>query len=138
MDSTWKFFAAAGGAIASFLFGGWSALLQVLLGFVVLDYVSGMTAAAIEGTTGKGPGLSSAVGLRGIAKKVFIFAMVAVAHMVDRVLGEAHLLRDATTFFYLSNELLSIIENIGRIGVPIPPVIKQAVQLLKGKGEAKR
>jgi toxin secretion/phage lysis holin len=69
----------------------------------------------------------------GIAKKVFIFAMVAVAHLIDTALGDAHLLRDATIFFYLANELLSIIENVGRIGLPVPTPIQKAVEVLKGK-----
>lgn len=132
MESTWvKAAAAFAGAILSFLFGGWSALLGVLLVFVATDYVTGFAAAALQGQ------LSSAVGLRGIAKKVGIFVMVAVAHLVDTTLGEAHLLRDATLFFYLANELLSIVENLGRIGVPIPPVIRRAIGVLQSKSGEK-
>ncbi|BFH66024.1 hypothetical protein J27TS7_08690 [Paenibacillus dendritiformis] len=120
-------FAATGGA-ASFLFGGWPVLLQVLLIIVAIDYVTGVMAAGAEGR------LRSSIGLIGIARKVFIFFVVAVAHQVDSVLGDQHMLRDATIFFYLANELLSIIENGGRLGVPLPPVIKQAVEVLRGKG----
>lgn len=128
MENTWvKATVAFAGAILSFLFGGWSAVLGVLLAFVVTDYVTGFVAAALQGR------LSSAVGLRGIAKKVGIFVMVAVAHLVDSTLGEAHLLRDAASFFYLANELLSITENLGRIGVPVPPVIRRAVAVLQSK-----
>lgn len=129
MENGYKAATAVTGAILSYLFGGWSALLGVLLVFVVADYASGFVAAAIEGR------LSSATGFRGIAKKVGIFSLVAVAHLVDTVLGEAHFLRDATIFFYLANELLSILENFGRIGVPIPPVISRAVHILQAKGE---
>lgn len=120
-----------GGAAASYLFGGWSSLLNILLAFVVIDYVSGLTAAGIEGK------LNSKVGLWGIPKKVSIFVVVAVAHLVDTALGDAHLFRDAAIFFYLANELLSITENLGRIGVPIPPVLQQAVEVLRGKGDVK-
>jgi hypothetical protein len=60
--------------------------------------------------------------------------MVSVAHLVDGVLGDGHLFRDAVAFFYIANELLSIIENGGRLGAPIPPVIRQAIEVLKGKG----
>jgi toxin secretion/phage lysis holin len=81
--------------------------------------------------TGK---LESNVGMFGIARKVFIFAMVSVAHLVDGVLGDGHLFRDAVAFFYIANELLSIIENGGKLGAPIPPVIRQAIDVLKGKG----
>jgi toxin secretion/phage lysis holin len=118
------------GAVTSFLFGGWSHLLSVLLVLVALDYVSGVAAAAKEGK------LRSDVGLWGIARKVAIFAVVAVAHLVDSTLGDAHLFRDAAVFFYLANELLSITENLGRFGVPIPPVIQRAVEILRGKGES--
>nr|WP_206108826.1 phage holin family protein [Paenibacillus thiaminolyticus] len=120
-------FAATGGA-ASFLFGGWPALLNVLLIVVAIDYVTGVMASGAEGK------LKSSIGLIGIARKVFIFFVVAVAHQVDSVLGDQHLLRDAAIFFYLANELLSIIENGGRLGVPLPAVIKKAVEVLKAKG----
>lgn len=127
-DVIYRTTAAIGGATASYLFGGWSALLGVLLAFVVIDYLTGIMAAGTEGK------LSSAVGLKGIAKKVCIFAMVAVAHLVDTALGDAHIVRDATIFFYLANELLSIIENSGRIGLPVPEPIQRAVEVLRSKG----
>lgn len=121
---------AAVGAAISYLYGGWDALLQVLLAVVVSDYVTGVMAAAVEGK------LNSAVGMRGIAKKVMIFLIVALAHLADTVLGDSHMIRDATIFWYIANELLSIVENAGRIGVPIPPAISRAVEILRGKGEA--
>ena len=127
-ENIFKTITAFGGALASYLFGGWSALLGILLAFVIFDYITGVIAAGIEGK------LSSNVGLKGIAKKVGIFVIVAVANLVDRALGNAHIFRDATIFFYLANELLSIIENVGRSGVPIPEVIKKAVAVLQGKG----
>lgn len=131
MENLYKTIIAIGGAAASYLFGGWSALLGVLLAFVVIDYATGVLAAGVEGK------LSSQVGLLGIAKKVFIFVMVAIAHLVDTALGDAHLLRDATIFFYLANELLSIIENAGRVGLPVPDPIRRAVDALKGRSEVK-
>jgi len=129
LENLYKSIIAVGGAAASYFFGGWSALLSVLLTFVVLDYVTGFLAAAKEGK------LNSEVGLWGIAKKVAIFFVVAVAHLVDTALGDAHLFRDAAIFFYLANELLSITENTGRLGVPIPTAIQRAVEVLRGKGE---
>ncbi|MGO0058666.1 phage holin family protein [Brevibacillus fluminis] len=129
MENIIKSVIAVGGAAASFLFGGWSALLSVLVAFVIFDYVSGVVAASAEGK------LKSKVGLIGIARKVFIFCMVAIAHLVDTSLGDQNFMRDATIFFYLANELLSIIENAGRIGLPVPELIKQAVEVLKGKGD---
>ena len=130
MDNIFKSIVAVGGAAVSYLFGGWSALLSILLTFVVLDYVTGVAAAAKEGK------LNSEVGAWGIVRKVGIFVIVAVAHLVDRALGDAHLFRDAAIFFYLANELLSMIENTGRLGAPIPPALQRAVEVLRGKGEA--
>ncbi|MEV2320020.1 phage holin family protein [Paenibacillus larvae] len=129
IDTALKTGVASVGGLTSFLFGGWPMLLQVLLVLVVVDYATGLMAA---GTQGK---LESNVGLKGIARKVFIFFIVAVAHQIDLVLGNQHMIRDATLFFYVANELLSIIENGGRLGVPLPNVIKQAVGVLKGKSE---
>lgn len=128
-DLFFKSIIAAGGAAASYFFGGWSALLGILLAFVVADYITGMLASAIEGK------LSSAVGMKGIARKVCIFVVVAVAHLVDTSLGNIHVFRDAAIFFYLANELLSIVENIGRTGLPMPPKFVRAVEILRDKGE---
>lgn len=120
---------AVGGSVLSYLFGGWSVLLKVLLTFVVADYATGVLASALEGR------LSSAIGARGISKKVTIFLFVALAHLADTVLGnETSFIRDAAIFWYLANELLSIIENAGRIGVPVPPMVMKAVEILRGKG----
>lgn len=128
VENLLKMVIASGGAVASYLFGGWSALMGILLTFIVLDYFSGVIAAAVEGK------LKSSVGLIGIARKVFIFAMVAIAHLIDTTIGDGHLLRDATIFFYLANELLSITENAGRIGLPVPSPVIKAIEVLKGKG----
>lgn len=134
MDKWFQSIVAAGGALASYLFGGWSALLGILITFVIIDYVSGFIAAGIEGN------LNSSRGMKGIAKKVAVFFVVAVAHMMDIALGyDSHILRDATIFFFLANEALSILENVGRMGVSIPPVLQKAIDVLneKGKGEEK-
>lgn len=124
--------ATATGAIIGYLFGGWSTLLQILLAFVIIDYISGMLASGVEGK------LSSKVGFKGIAKKVMLFAVVAVGHLIDIAIGEGHIFRDAIIFFYLGNELLSILENAGRTGLPVPDKIKSAVDILKGKGDEKK
>jgi toxin secretion/phage lysis holin len=123
-----KWLLAVGSGMASYLFGGWSGVLGVLLVFVILDYVTGVVAAGAAGQ------LKSKIGLVGIARKAFIFAMVAVGHLVDGILGDGHLFRDTVAYFYIANELLSLVENGGKLGAPIPPVIRQAVEVLKGKG----
>lgn len=120
--------AGIGGAAASYFFGGWSMLIQVLVGIVVLDYLSGVLAAGIEGK------LSSKVGLKGLAKKVFIFLLVAAAHLADTAIGKGDIVRDGVTWCYIANELLSIIENAGRTNlVPVPTILKEAVEVLKNK-----
>lgn len=127
-EMVYSFGAATTGAIIGYLFGGWSALLQVLLTFVIIDYVTGLLASGIEGK------LSSKVGFRGIAKKIMIFCLVAVGHLADQAVGQGHMVSDTVIFFYLGNELLSILENAGRTGLPVPEQIKNAVDVLKGKG----
>ena len=107
-------------------------MLETLLMFAFIDYLSGLTAAAMAGE------ISSSIGMRGIAKKIAVFAVVAIAHVIDQALGEAHLIRDAAIWWYLANELVSIIENAGRMGVPIPPAIKRAVASLNDRGGGKK
>ena len=130
MDTAFKTVVAVGGSLISFFFGGWSSLLTILAIFVAIDYATGVLAAAKEKK------LNSNVGLWGIAKKVAMFVVIGVANLVDLALGgENSLFRDAATFFYLANELLSILENAGRLGVAIPDKLRGAVELLNGKGE---
>jgi toxin secretion/phage lysis holin len=120
-----------GGAAASYLWGGWSDALSTLLAFVVIDYLSGFAASAKEGK------LSSDVGFWGITRKCFIFLIAAVANKVDVMLGDGHLIRDATVTFYVCNEGLSIIENCIRLGLPVPEVVKRAINLLWDRQEEK-
>lgn len=117
------------GAIVGYIFGEWSVLLQILLAFVIIDYVSGLLASGVEGK------LSSKVGFKGIAKKLMIFVLVAVGHLVDKAIGDGSMIQNAIIFFYLGNELLSILENAGRTGLPVPEQIKNAVDVLKGKSK---
>lgn len=126
MEYIFKVTTAIGGSLASYLWGGWSVMLQTLLIFVVLDYFTGVIAAGKEGE------LSSRRGFSGIKRKVVIFVIVAVAHMVDKALGDGHLFRDGTIAFYLANECLSIIENSGRIGLPVPDSLTNAIKVLRG------
>lgn len=131
LDIFFKTATAATGGIIGYLFGGWSILLQILLAFVIIDYITGLIASGVEGK------LNSRVGFRGIAKKLMIFILVAVGHLVDEAIGEGNIVQNIIIFFYLGNELLSIIENAGRTGLPIPVQLKNAVQILQGKSEQK-
>jgi toxin secretion/phage lysis holin len=128
LDKYFKTFVTILGAIVGYLWG-WSPLLSILLVFVVLDYVSGMMASATEGK------LSSSIGFKSIPKKIMIFVLVAIAHLIDGAFGDNHMFRDAAIFFYLANELLSITENAGRLGLPVPNQLMQAVDILKGKSK---
>lgn len=130
-DAYYKIGATGTGAFVGYLFGGWSVLLQVLLAFVIIDYVTGLLASGVEGR------LSSKVGFKGIAKKLMIFCLVAVGHLVDKAIGDGSMIQNAIIFFYMGNELLSIIENAGRTGLKVPERLKNAVQILQGKGEGK-
>lgn len=131
VDVVFKTGVAALGAISGFLWGGWSMSLQILLTLSLIDYLSGMLASGVEGK------LSSRIGFKGIAKKVMIFLIVAVAHLIDKAIGQGSIIESMVVFFYIGNEVLSIIENSGRVGLPIPEQLKNAVQVLKGKGEGK-
>jgi toxin secretion/phage lysis holin len=127
LSAIYKSLAFAGGALASYFFGGWSDALQTLAIFVLLDYITGFAASFREGK------LSSNVGLWGIARKTLIFAVVAAGHLLDQLLGDGHMLRDGAVMFYIANEAVSILENLGRLGVPIPDRIRQAIEILRGK-----
>mgnify|MGYP001343391533 CR=1 FL=1 len=129
MDNTIKFTVGVGGGLASFLFGGWSALLQTLVFFIFLDYFLAVIVAASFGE------LSSKKGFKGIAKKVMILALVAVAHSIDTILGDGNLIRDSVIFFYIANELISILETAGRADIPIPDVLKQVIERLNNKSK---
>jgi toxin secretion/phage lysis holin len=122
-----KYIVSVGGSLITYLFGGWSTVIQILVAFVVVDYVTGVLAAAISGK------LNSNIGTKGIAKKVFIFVIVACGHLVDGAMGTQDIVRDAAIYFYIANELLSILENAGEIGLPVPDMLKNAIERLKGK-----
>ena len=116
--------AAVGGYIGYFL-GGWDGFLYGLVAFVVIDYLTGIMVAILEKR------LSSEVGFRGIFKKVLIFSLVAVAHIIDsQLIQTGSAVRTAVIFFYLSNEGISIIENTAKIGLPIPEKLKTVLEQL--------
>jgi toxin secretion/phage lysis holin len=118
-------FTALGGWLGWFL-GGLDGFLYALVAFVVIDYITGLMASATEKK------LSSEVGFRGILKKVLIFMLVGVGHILDAyIIGDGSVLRTAVIFFYISNEGISILENAGRIGLPIPEKLKDILEQLK-------
>ena len=122
-------FAAVGGWLGWFL-GGCDGLLIALLAFVVIDYITGVMCAVVDKK------LSSAVGFKGIFKKILIFALVGVGHILDTmVIGTGSVLRTAVIFFYLSNEGISLIENAGHLSLPIPAKLKAVLEQLHDRSE---
>ena len=111
-------FTAVGGWLGYFL-GGCDGLLFALLAFVVIDYITGVMCAISDQK------LSSAVGFKGICRKVLIFLMVGIANILDvYVIGTGSVLRTAAIFFYISNEGISLLENASHLGLPVPAKIK--------------
>lgn len=122
-------FAAVGGWLGWFL-GGCDGLLYALIAFVVADYVTGVMCAIVDKK------LSSEVGFKGIFKKVLIFLLVGVANILDaQVIGAGCVLRTAVIFFYLSNEGVSMLENAGHLGLPIPAKLKEVLEQLHDRTE---
>ena len=118
---------ALGGWLGYFL-GGMDGLMIALIVLMTLDYVSGVMCAIIDKK------LSSAVGFKGICKKVFILMLVGVAHIIDlHVVGTGSALRGAVICFYMSNESLSLLENAAHIGLPIPDKLRDILSQLHDK-----
>ena len=122
-------FAGIGGWLGWFL-GGCDGLLYALLAFVVIDYITGIMCAVVDKK------LSSEVGFKGIFKKILIFALVGIGHIIDaQVIGSCSVLRTAVIFFYISNEGVSLIENAGHLGLPIPEKLKSVLEQLHDRAE---
>ena len=117
-------FTGLGGVLGWYL-GGWDGFLYALLAFVIADYATGLACAIVNHQ------VSSAVGFKGIARKVLIFILVGLANLLDvYVLGEGGVLRTAVIFFYISNEGISLIENAARLGLPVPEKLQEALASL--------
>ena len=122
-------FAGIGGWLGWFL-GGCDGLLYALLAFVVIDYITGVMCAIVDRK------LSSAIGFKGLFKKVRIFTLVGIGHILDtRVIGSGSVLRTAIIFFYISNEGVSLIENAVHIGLPVPQKLKDVLEQLHDRSE---
>ena len=122
-------FSVIGGWLGWFL-GGCDGLLFTLLAFVVIDYVTGVMCAIVDKK------LSSAIGFRGIFKKVLIFMLVGIGHLLDtHVIGTGSVLRTAIIFFYISNEGVSLLENAARLGLPVSEKLKAVLEQLHDRTE---
>ena len=121
---------AAAGAICGFLFGELNGLLIGLIAISLLDYVTGVIAAAVNKT------LSSAAGFKGICKKLMLFTLVAVANIIDTQVIGGSALRTAVIFVFIANEGLSIIENSAEMGVTIPQKLRDALAQIRDKNDS--
>lgn len=127
------------GAVITRLLGGWDTALQTLVGFMALDYLTGLVVAGVfrRSPKTKGGALSSRVGQQGIYRKVGMLAMVYIACQIDLLLG-ADYIRDTVVIALVVNETVSLIENFGLMGIPIPGPLKRAIDLLKDKEDNKK
>lgn len=128
-------FAALGGIAAQAL-GGWDVLLQVLVGFMAIDYLTGIIVAGLFHRSGKTPGgaLSSRAGFLGLVRKCSILLLVLLAVLLDRAAGSS-LIRPAVCVFFIANEGLSVLENLGLMGVPYPRFLRDMLEALRDKGD---
>lgn len=126
-----------GSVLASFV-GGWDNGLITLLFFMATDYLTGLIVAGFfqQSTKTKGGGLSSLAGWKGLCRKCVTFLFVIIAHRLDLMIDTTYI-RDAVIIGFCANELISITENAGLMGIPLPEPIKKAIDILKKKGEDK-
>ena len=112
-----------------YLLGGFDIALQAVIICVILDYITGIIKAFVTKE------LSSAIGFKGIVKKVSIFIIIMLAVLIDRVTGDTGAIRTLVIYYFVANEGLSILENLGQAGVPIPQVIRDSLKILKTKSK---
>lgn len=128
---------AVGGAVAA-LFGGWDASLATLVIFMAIDYLSGLLVAGVfhKSQKSENGALESHAGWKGLAKKAMTLLFVLIAHRLDLALGLTYI-RDAVVIGFMANELISIVENAGLMGLPLPEVIVRAIDVLTERSHGK-
>lgn len=128
----------AGSLVAS-LFGGWTASLTTLLIFMGIDYLSGLIVAGVFHNSPKTETgtLESRAGLKGLIRKGTMLLFVLIGHRLDMAVGTSYI-RDGVCIAFMANELLSIVENAGLMGVPIPAMITNAIDILKHNGKEEK
>ena len=131
MEKFWKSAAASLGCLPGFLFGELDGLVIALIALMCIDYVTGVIVGAVRHK------LNSSTGFKGLAKKMLIMLIVAVANIIDTQVfkGENSIVRSAVCFLYIGNEGLSILENAGKLGLPMPQKLKSVLEQLRDKDE---
>ena len=129
---------AVGSAIAA-AFGGWSAAITTLTIFMAIDYISGLIVAGVFYRSPKTDtgALESRAGFKGLIRKGCILVMVLIGHRLDMIFGGSYI-KDGVCVAFIANELLSIVENAGLMGVPIPKIIAKAIDMLKKRAEEEK
>lgn len=127
------------GAVGSFIasiFGGWDTALATLLIFMAVDYITGLLVAGVFHASPKSENgaLESKAGFKGLIRKGLVLVVILVACRMDMLLG-VNYIRDAACIAFIVNELISMVENFGLMGVPFPEPIKEAIELLQNKGD---
>lgn len=124
------------GSVAAHYLGGWDMALQTLIIFMAIDYITGLTVAGVFKKSGKSENgaLESRAGWKGLCRKGMTLLIVLVAAQLDLVAG-TDVIRNATIIAYIVNETISIIENAGLMGVPIPSIIRKALDMLTKQAE---
>lgn len=137
------FAAVIGGAISTFL-GGWSAGMTTLVIFMAIDYISGIVVACVfhASTKSASGAFESRAGWKGLVKKCFTLLFVLIAHRLDLVMMETagfeitmHYIRDTVVIGFMVNELFSIVENAGLMGIPLPKIIIRAIDVLQSRAD---
>lgn len=124
------------GSLFASLFGGWDAAIVTLITFMAVDYITGLIVAGIFHASNKSPNgsLESHAGWKGLCRKGVTLLVVLVATRLDMAIG-THYIRDATVIAFVANEAISIIENAGLMGIPIPEIIIRMIDVLKKRSE---
>lgn len=124
------------GGFIAYLFGGWNAALSALVIFMTIDFISGLVVAGVfkKSSKTKNGALESKAGFKGICKKFMMLLLVAIGYRLDLLIDTTYI-KDSVCIAFIANELISILENAGIMGIPIPKVITNAIDVLKGKGD---
>jgi toxin secretion/phage lysis holin len=116
------------GLYATWLFGGWDIAIKVLVAFMIIDQLTGLIVAYINGE------LDSKIGFKGLLSKVLILIVLVVGVLLDRLIGSEWVFRTLVCYFFIANEGLSILENISKTGLPLPKQLKDKLAQLKEEG----
>lgn len=125
------------GSLVASWFGGWDTGLATLVAFMCIDYMSGLIVAGVfhKSNKTKNGALESLAGWKGLCRKGMTLLFVLIAYRLDLAIGTTYSIRDAVVIGFMVNELISIVENAGLMGLPLPAIITKAIEVLTKKAE---